>query len=256
VGIVRSAVIVVPCFNEAARLDPSAFGRFLADEPDVRFLFVDDGSKDATAEIVRDVGRDWPDRVRLLQLDSNRGKAEAVRRGVLEAAAFGTELIGYWDADLAAPLSELPAAAAAFDDHRIGMVIGSRVRLLGHDVHRSPLRHYVGRAFATYASLQLRMPVYDTQCGAKLFRAAPAILTVFARPFRLRWCFDVEVLARFNALGTRGGACVEHPVSRWVDAAGSKLTVRQALRVLPELMRLPHVLRDERQRIPGAAGEP
>ena len=248
-GIVRSAVIIVPCFNEAARLDPSAFGRFLTDEPNVRFLFVDDGSTDATAEIVHAIGRDWPDRVRLLQLDSNRGKGEAVRRGVLEAASLDTELIGYWDADLATPLAEIPAAAAAFDDNSIGMVIGSRVRLLGRDIHRSILRHYVGRVFATYASLQLRMPVYDTQCGAKLFRATPPIVALFSRPFRQRWCFDVEVLARFNALGARTGICIEHPVSRWVDAAGSKLTLRQAMRVLPELVRLPRVLRDERQRV-------
>jgi glycosyltransferase involved in cell wall biosynthesis len=247
---VLSAVIVVPCYNEAARLDPEAFNRFLARESNVRLLFVDDGSSDATADVVRAFGREWPGRVSLLQLGRNQGKAEAVRRGILDAATLGSELIGYWDADLATPLTEIPAMASAFANNGVGMVIGSRVRLLGRDVHRSAFRHYFGRAFATFASMQLRVPVYDTQCGAKLFRAAPAIVALFSRPFRLRWCFDVEVLARFNALGQSCGACIEHPVSRWVDAAGSKLTLRQALRVLPELARLPSVMRDERRRMP------
>jgi glycosyltransferase involved in cell wall biosynthesis len=113
---VLSTIIVVPCYNEAARLDSAAFARFLTSESNVRFVFVDDGSKDATAEVVRAIGREWPDRVHLLQLARNQGKAEAVRSGILEAARLQPDLIGYWDADLATPLMEIPAMAARFAD--------------------------------------------------------------------------------------------------------------------------------------------
>jgi hypothetical protein len=156
-------------------------------------------------------------------------------------------VIGYWDADLATPLAEIDGMVARLAEDAVILVIGSRVRMLGQDIRRSALRHCIGRAFATVASLQLRLPVYDTQCGAKIFRVTPATIAVFSRPFRLRWCFDVELLARFDALGLPG-ACVEHPVSRWTDVGASKLNARQALGVLRELVRLPFVMRDERGR--------
>lgn len=249
-GIVLSTVIVVPCFNEAARLQAAAFTQFLAAQSDIRFLFVDDGSTDATAEVVNRMASAWPERVTLVRLDRNEGKAEAVRRGVVEASHSPAELIGYWDADLATPLTEIPAMAELFADASVGFVIGSRIRMLGRDIRRSAPRHYVGRAFATFASIQLQLPVYDTQCGAKIFRASPEIVDLFSRPFRLRWCFDVELLGRFAALdpGRRFGTCVEFPVTRWADVGASKLTLRQGLRVLAELVRLPSVVDDERRR--------
>jgi glycosyltransferase involved in cell wall biosynthesis len=246
---VLGTIIVVPCYNEAARLNSAAFEQFLACEAhgDVGFLFVDDGSRDATADVVHALNRAWPDRVRVLRLARNQGKAEAVRVGILEAARLEPELIGYWDADLATPLTEIPAMAARLRQHGAGLVIGSRIRMLGHDIRRSVFRHYLGRIFATFASLELRLPVYDTQCGAKIFHATPDAVALFARPFRLRWCFDVEVLGRFDAL-SRPVVCIEHPVQRWADVGASKLTAGQALRILPELVRLPFVIRDERRR--------
>ena len=249
-GVVLTTVIVVPCFNEAARLQAGAFTRFLAAEPNVRFLFVDDGSTDATADVVERAARECPEHVTLLRLGRNQGKAEAVRRGVVDASRSPAELIGYWDADLATPLNEIPAMIELFSDVSVGFVLGSRIRMLGRDIRRSALRHYVGRAFATFASMQLQLPVYDTQCGAKIFRASPEIVDLFSRPFRLRWCFDVELLGRFTALdlGERFGACIEFPVTRWADVGASKLTLRQAVRVLPELISLPSILDDERRR--------
>ena len=240
-GILPRTVVVVPCYNEAARLDPAAFTWALAREPQLRFVFVDDGSTDATAEIVQRLVAGAPDRVTLLRLQQNGGKAEAVRAGVLHAVSRSADLIGYWDADLATPLDDIAALAAAFDDPRIVMALGSRVRMLGRDVRRSPLRHYIGRVFATVASLALKLPVYDTQCGAKLFRATSATLALFEAPFQLRWCFDVELIARFTTLPADYPYrdFVEVPVSRWADRSGSKLTIRQAWRIVAEIWRMP-----------------
>ncbi|HTM03410.1 MAG TPA: glycosyltransferase [Vicinamibacterales bacterium] len=244
-GILPTTVVIVPCYNEAARLDPAAFTWALAREPQLRFVFVDDGSTDATAEVVQQLIAATPDRATLLRLQRNSGKAEAVRAGILHAASLSPDVIGYWDADLATPLADIPTLAAAFDDPRVVLALGSRVRMLGRDVRRAPLRHYIGRGFATIASIVLELPVYDTQCGAKLFRATTATTALFETPFRLRWCFDVELIARFTTLPADYPYrdFVEIPVSQWVDRRGSKMTIRQAWRIVAEIWRLSAVVR-------------
>ena len=115
-----------------------------------------------------------PDRFHVVTLPANRGKGEAVRLGLRAALAGGHDVVGYYDADLATPPAEMARLVEELrgDPARV-MVIGSRVALLGHDIERSAVRHYLGRLYATAASVVLRLPVYDTQCGAKVVRAGP-----------------------------------------------------------------------------------
>lgn len=168
-----------------------------------------------------------------------------MRRGVLSGLERGNfELIGYWDADLATPLREIVPMSALFADSHVQVVMGSRVGLLGRKIERKRLRHYLGRAFATSASLVLNVSIYDTQCGAKLFRVSESLADVFGRPFSTRWIFDVEILTRFKALEADGKfpplehSIVEYPLTEWCDVAGSKLRLRDALRAGVELGRL------------------
>src|SRR5437762_2862299 len=81
----------------------------------------------------------------------------------------------------------------------VSFVFVDRVKLLGRNIQRSLIRHYCGRVFATVASLALGVDVYDTQCGAKIFRATPEMRQIFATPFRSQWIFDVEILSRYLA---------------------------------------------------------
>ncbi len=172
-----TTVVVVPCYNEAARLDCAAFLAWASSAAAARtsLLFVDDGSTDATATLLRDLAAAAPPgRLALLSLTANCGKAEAVRRGMLAAAASGSavDAVGYLDADLATPLDALPDFRAVLDapGRRFEMVFGARVALLGRDIRRKLARHYLGRVFATLAANVLGMRIYDTQTGAKLFR--------------------------------------------------------------------------------------
>ncbi|MGH3851520.1 MAG: glycosyltransferase, partial [Pseudonocardiaceae bacterium] len=199
----RRALVVVPCYNEAERLDAAAFRAWLAGKPAARLLFVDDGSSDNTFAVLEDLCRGYQERASVIRRARNSGKAEAVRAGVLHAlkADSSPEFIGYWDADLATPLGAIESFIQVFDAHSsIEMVFGSRVKLLGRSVERRPSRHYLGRVFATAVSILLRMPVYDTQCGAKLFRVSERTAPVFAAPFLSKWVFDVEILARYLPL--------------------------------------------------------
>jgi dolichyl-phosphate beta-glucosyltransferase len=220
-------IVVVPCYNEARRLDLAAFDAFLNRSAGAALLFVDDGSADTTAALLEQFATQHPGRVSVQRLSRNFGKAEAVRQGMLAAAEQGSKFIGYWDADLATPLN----AVNQFREllmHRpdLSLVMGSRVAMLGRHIKRSWRRHLAGRAFATAASWVLGLVVYDTQCGAKLFRAEPAMTLLFKRRFRSRWIFDVEILARLIAAAGRAQAAqmiYECPLDRWSDVRGSQL---------------------------------
>jgi glycosyltransferase involved in cell wall biosynthesis len=228
-------VLVVPCYNEATRLDAAAFTAMVDDIPGLNLLFVDDGSRDGTPEIHQRLCAARPGRVESLTLPRNQGKAEAVRQGLLRALAGPATGVGYLDADLATPPSEVLRLLALFQGRpQFDVLLASRVKLLGRTIDRNAGRHYLGRVFATAASLVLRMPVYDTQCGAKLLRRSPALTHALAEPFRGRWTFDVELLGRL-VTGAPGIAPVplarihEEPLLLWRDVGESKLNTTQVL---------------------------
>ena len=224
------AIVVVPCFNEARRLNARAFTRFRSTGHWVEFLFVNDGSTDDTLSVLERLSCASPDTVRVHDQQPNKGKAEAVRVGLLEALDAQPDFVGYWDADLATPLAALPEFLQVFEERPgTNMVLGSRVKLLGRSIERHAWRHYLGRVFATLVSQLLRLAVYDTQCGAKLFRVTPSLRRVLEKPFTTSWLFDVEILARMIGESREGTDAVaeslyELPLSEWRDVAGSKLT--------------------------------
>lgn len=220
--------LIVPCYNEEKRLDVEAWTRARLERRELELVLVDDGSRDGTLAVLRSIAERRP-RTVVVALEKNGGKAEAVRQGMLDALTRAPDAVGFWDADLATPLDELPAFVQVLDAERdVDIVIGSRVKLMGRTIERNPVRHYLGRLFATAASVSLDLPVYDTQCGAKVFRATPLLERVLETPFRARWVFDVELLARFMAMDGQGSAyldraLVELPLRRWIDVSGSKL---------------------------------
>jgi len=239
-----NSTIVVPCYNEAKRLRVDVFRDYLRNHPGTTFLFVDDGSKDATLSVLKTLRDSLPEQVEVLPLAQNSGKGEAVRQGLVHAVKLrASDYVGYWDADLATPLDaieDLQGILTAQDAIRI--VMGSRVRLLGRHIVRKAARHYLGRVFATFASLTLRLPVYDTQCGAKILRVTPDLENLLAQPFCSRWIFDVELIARFAQLyPTASGDpkwIYEFPLHVWEDIDGSKVKAFDFVRAARDLIEI------------------
>jgi putative flippase GtrA len=228
--------VVIPCWNEAQRLDRTAFASYAASHPDVRLLFVNDGSTDGTLAVLQAIAASAEGRIGVLDQPENRGKAEAVRAGMLAAIDAGAEYVGYFDADLATPLDAIEEFVATLDDRAdIDVVLGARVALLGRYIERRPLRHYLGRLFATAASVVLDLAVYDTQCGAKLMRVKPFLRGLFEAPFGSRWIFDVELIARYLSMGGMPSGIYELPLHRWTDVGESKVKSIDFVRAIGEM---------------------
>jgi len=233
-----SLTLVVPCYNEEKRLDAQSFLAWVGARPSRHLLFVDDASTDDTAAVLDRVRQQHP-RVAVLRLDRNHGKAGAVRAGVLYAGS--NELVGYWDADLSAPLSEVERLVDVLvNNPELMCAAGIRVMRLGAHIERSFVRHVLGRVFVTVASSLLKLDAYDTQCGAKLFRR-DAIEPLFGEEFVSRWLFDIELYLRLRTLspdaGFDGLVC-EQMLNEWKAVGRSSLRVRDFVRAPIDLVRI------------------
>ncbi len=212
--------IIVPCYNEEKRLDIDKFKEF--PDPNIYFLFVNDGSTDGTLAILE---KNRSERILVHPLHKNSGKAEAVRKAMMHLTGLPIfseiKWVGYWDADLATPLCEIrnffiykeifmPYAKAVF---------GSRIIRLGSDIRRKFSRHIIGRLFAIFVKIIFNLGTYDSQCGAKIFRKE-LVHEIFTEPFVSKWIFDVEIILRMKKNNRH---IVESPLVSWEDIKGSKL---------------------------------
>ena len=243
---IPSTAIVVPCYNEAARLDLGQFRDFIARHREqVYFIFVDDGSTDGTIQVLERLRITCPGVVKIHRLPHNSGKAETIRQGILQALRHEVQYVGFWDADLATPLEVISTFYTFLEEQpRYNMIFGARVQLLGRTIERCALRHYLGRLFSTAVSLILHLKIYDSQCGAKLFRASPQLLEIFSEPFLSRWVFDVEILARLVQMNRKKGCrspaetVWEYPLPRWCDVAGSNVHCQDFFKAAFDLARI------------------
>lgn len=239
--------VVVPCYNEAKRLQSDEFLTSIDTSPRIDLLFVNDGSSDDTLEKLQALAALRPDRIEVLNLPENRGKAEAVRAGLEQALASDADLVAYWDADLATPLFLIEDFLRIADrQSEIEVVFGSRRKMLGHRVERTFMRSMVSRICASLARLAIGLPIADTQCGAKMFRATPALKESVSVPFTAGWLFDVELLARVARRDQNTSARTrfyELPLSEWTEVPGSKVSARAILASGLRMLRLIFELR-------------
>jgi dolichyl-phosphate beta-glucosyltransferase len=221
--------VVVPAYNEAARLP--AYLRDLISylrrrRKKFEVLVVDDGSRDET---VRVVGPEKP-YLRAIRLYENFGKGAAVREGIMQAS--GRSIL-VTDADGATPIAELEKLELAIKSGA-DIAIGSRyLEQSAIGIKQSLIRRLVSRVGNFLIRLLLDLPFRDTQCGFKLFERRAAIY-VFRNLSNLRFGFDFEVLKKADVLNLE---VAEIPVE-WNDQDGSKVTLRQTVRVLAELLQL------------------
>lgn len=214
--------VVIPAYNEESRLPATLEGlQECLSGREHEVIVVDDGSSDHTAEVAEKFG------YRAVRHPRNVGKGAAVRSGVL--ASRGSMVL-VTDADLAAPIAELPKLEAALEKGA-DIAVGSREALGARVARASFKRKLAGKTFNLLVRFLTGLPYRDTQCGFKLFKGEAARM-LFSLVECRGYCFDVEVLLLARKMGFRA----KEVGVEWRDAPGSKVTLgRDGWRMLREL---------------------
>ena len=225
--------IVIPAYNEAARISPT-LEKVLAHASQqgwpAEIIVVNDGSRDNTAEIVRDWARRNP-AVKLVENPGNRGKGYSVRNGMLHAQG---DVLLFSDADLSSPIYEAGKLFAALENGA-DMAIGSRWLNSALQTEKQPLhRQLFGRIFNLLLRIVLNLKRKDTQCGFKAF-TRPAADAIFPRQRIERWGFDPELLFLARRLGFR---VAEVPVE-WAHDERSKINpIKDGIKMFFEMLKV------------------
>jgi dolichyl-phosphate beta-glucosyltransferase len=209
--------IVIPAYNESARLGASlqkVLDYLHAQEWDAEVVVVNDGSRDNTADIIRDFAAKDP-AVRLVENPGNHGKGYSVRNGMLQA---GGEILIFSDADLSSPIEESSKLLTALEGGA-DIAIGSRWLRAETQTQRQPLhRQIFGRIFNLLLRITLGLHFKDTQCGFKSFTRTTA-QAIFPLQKIERWGFDPEILFLAQKMGFK---IKEVPVL-WGHSGGTRI---------------------------------
>lgn len=212
--------LIIPAFNEAGRIGQTiseAIAYLRQVSPQSEVIVVNDGSTDATANVIRDVFATAGEiETRLLEHSPNHGKGAAVREGLLAA----TRAIGLFsDADLSTPIDEAPKLLEPIAAGELDVAFGSRAlnrRLIGN---RQPWRReQAGRVFNLLVRATTGLPFWDTQCGFKAFRLDVCRL-LLENAHTDGFGFDVELLY----LAQRANLRLREIPVRWNHSEGSSV---------------------------------
>ncbi|WP_055443986.1 glycosyltransferase [Lacinutrix himadriensis] len=246
----RCVGVVIPCYNEEERLLSDAFINYIDKNSGYHLCFVNDGSKDKTLEVLKNLQKGREDFITVYDCEKNGGKAEAVRLGMLHMAKKeDLDYIGFLDADLSTDLADFDDLVKTIETSDFKIVSGSRISRMGANITKESARKIISLTINFIIRKILKMDFKDTQCGAKIFRK-DVIQIAFGEKFVTQWIFDVEIFKRmrihFGLKEAKAMLC-EQPLKRWIHADGSKLSMKDSIKIVGQLGQIAWVYRNKKQ---------
>jgi len=238
--------VVIPCYNEEERLLGKEFRDFAHSNLGYHLCFVNDGSTDKTLEVLEELKKGNESNISIYDCEKNGGKAEAVRLGMLHMAKDPQlDYIGFLDADLSTDFRDFDDLVETLDQSDFKIVSGSRMSRMGADITKESARKIISMTINLIIRTILRMPFNDTQCGAKVMDRSVVAL-MFTKPFITKWLFDVEMFIRMRKYFGKKEAIkliCEQPLKRWIHADGSKLSMKDSVKIVGQLAKIAVVYR-------------
>jgi glycosyltransferase involved in cell wall biosynthesis len=234
--------MIVPCFNEEKRINLDYWNK-LTELTNVNWIFVNDGSSDGTKILLSQINNSS-----IINLESNSGKAEAIRKGILETFNKDQSEIfqfGYLDADSAFEIEDIKNVIKLFfsKESTYDSYWGSRVALSGRIITRNNLRHILSRILITIFGYRLGNLPYDPQTGFKVFKFSNQQMSIFDKNFSTKWFVDLEILLRFKSVDKKDMKIWEEPVNSWKDIEGSKIRGLEIITVFRDLVKILSIIR-------------
>tara|TARA_R110002051_G_scaffold74049_4_gene134850 strand:+ start:9671 stop:10810 length:1140 start_codon:yes stop_codon:yes gene_type:complete len=238
--------VVIPCYNEEERLLSTEFKDFAHKNLGYHLCFVNDGSTDKTLEVLEKLKKGSESNISIYNCKQNGGKAEAVRQGMLHLAKDEQlDYIGFLDADLSTDFRDFDDLVETLDQSNFKIVSGSRMSRMGANITKESARKIISMTINLIIRTILRMPFNDTQCGAKVMDRSVVPL-LFDKPFITKWLFDVEMFIRmrkhYGKTEAKKFIC-EQPLKRWIHADGSKLSMKDSVKIVGQLAKIAFVYR-------------
>ncbi|MEP3210577.1 MAG: response regulator [Maribacter sp.] len=230
--------VVIPCYNEGNRLSSALFQDFIDKNVGYHLCFVNDGSTDHTLEVLEKLRKGNKASISIVNCEKNGGKAEAVRQGIHYLSQQNDfDFIGYLDADLSTDFRDFDDLVKTIGNSDFKIVSGSRITRMGANIAKESARKIISKTINLIIQSILGMPFKDTQCGAKVMDKEIASL-MFKNKFRTKWLFDVEIFMRmrkhYGKKNAKNMIC-EQPLKRWIHADGSKLSMKDSIKIIGQL---------------------
>ncbi len=233
--------VVIPCYNEEERLSSAEFKDFAHKNLGYHLCFVNDGSTDNTLAVLQQLKKDNPDNISIYNCKQNGGKAEAVRQGILHLVKDQQlDYIGFLDADLSTDFRDFDDLVKTIESSDFKIVSGSRIARMGANITKESARKIISMTINLIIQTILGMPFKDTQCGAKVMDREIAS-KMFNKKFVTKWLFDVELFMRmkkyYGKSEVKSMIC-EQPLKRWIHADGSKLSMKDSVKIVGQLAQI------------------
>ncbi|WP_159020099.1 response regulator [Algibacter sp. L3A6] len=245
----RCVGVVIPCYDEEERLLSKEFTDYISTNTGYHLCFVNDGSKDDTLRVLNDLRKGREDFITVYDCEKNGGKAEAVRLGMLHMAKRDDlDYIGFLDADLSTDLRDFDDLVKTIETTDFKIVSGSRISRMGANITKESARKIISMTINFIIRKILGMDFKDTQCGAKIF-SKDVIELSFREKFVTQWIFDVEIFKRMTLhFGTETAKTYicEQPLKRWIHADGSKLSMKDSVKIVGQLAQIAWVYRGKK----------